>query len=142
MLNRLFSAESWSPTASDWASLILRLSGGGFMLLHGYPKLMQMVKGDWGFADPIYLGEPISLALTVFAEFFCAIFIIIGLWTRLALIPLIITMLVAVLIIHAADPISDKEHGLLFLMPYLALFLLGSGQFSLDALIALRKQTN
>jgi putative oxidoreductase len=51
-------------------------------------------------------------------------------------------MLVAVLIIHAADPISDKEHGLLFLMPYLALFLLGSGQFSLDALIALRKQTN
>jgi putative oxidoreductase len=44
-------------------------------------------------------------------------------------------MLVAVGIIHGSDPFGDKEHALIYLMAYLALWLLGSGRFSVDALI-------
>lgn len=135
MLQKLLSPSRWSADATDFASLILRLTFGLLMLPHGYSKLMGLMGGDWGFANPIGIGEPASLVLTIFAEFLCSILIIIGLWTRMALIPLIITMIVAVGIIHFNDGMDKKEHGLMFLLPYIALFLLGSGKFSVDALL-------
>ena len=87
------------------------------------------------FADPIGIGMGSSLALTVFAEVLCAFLIMIGLGTRLATIPLIITMLVAVFVIHWADPFGDKEMALLYLIPYLAILFLGPGKISLDSII-------
>ncbi len=136
MFKKLISTQPWSATATDWASLILRLSLGLLMLNHGYPKLMQFFNGEEiKFADPVFIGETATLAFAVFAEFFCSILIAMGLWTRLALIPLMITMLVAVGNIHFNDPIGKKELGLLYLLPYIALFLLGSGRFSFDAFL-------
>lgn len=140
MFKRLLSTQLWSASATDWASFILRLSLGLLMLNHGYSKLMQFFSGEEiKFADPIFIGMTGSLALAVFAEFFCSILIAIGLWTRLALIPLMITMFVAFGIIHLNDPMDKKEHALLFLLPYIALFLLGSGRFSVDAFLSKNK---
>ena len=99
---------------------------------HGWGKLQKMFGGDFGFADPIGVGEEASLVLTVFAEFVCGSLVALGLFTRAALIPLIITMLVAVFIIHADDPFSKQELGLLYLIPYVTLFLTGPGKISLD----------
>jgi putative oxidoreductase len=135
MLQKLFSPANWSANASDWASLILRLTLGLLMLNHGLPKLMNFMSGNMEFGDPIGIGVPASLALTVFAEFLCSILIAIGLWTRLALIPLIITMLVAVFIVHKNDGMAEMEHGLMYLLSYCALFLLGSGNYSIDAFL-------
>lgn len=62
-----------------------------------------------------------------------------GLFTRFALIPLIITMVVAGFVIHANDPLFDrgpsKELALMYLFPYIILFLTGPGRFSLDHVI-------
>ena len=99
---------------------------------HGWGKLQKMLGGDMSFADPIGMGEEASLVLTVFAEFVCGILVALGLFTRAALIPLIITMVVAVFIIHAEDPFSKQEFGLLYLVPYLTLFLAGPGKLSFD----------
>ena len=99
---------------------------------HGWGKFQKVLSGDLSFADPIGVGEEVSLILTVFAEFFCGILVALGLFTRAALIPLIITMLVAVFIIHADDPFSKQEFGLLYLIPYITLFLTGPGKLSLD----------
>jgi putative oxidoreductase len=78
--------------------------------------------------------------LTIFAEVFCSIAIILGLATRLVAIPLIITMSVAVFIIHADDPWQKKEFALLYLVPFLTLVFTGAGRFSLDAVIKKRKK--
>jgi putative oxidoreductase len=59
-----------------------------------------------------------------------------GLFTRLSVIPLIITMLVAAFVAHAGDPFSSKEPALLYLIPYLALLFSGPGKFSLDFYIS------
>jgi putative oxidoreductase len=48
-------------------------------------------------------------------------------------IPAAITMAVAAFGAHAGDPIGDKEHALLFLVPYLVLALMGGGKYSLDS---------
>lgn len=130
MKNILFSNR---PIATDLGLLFLRLASGGIMAYsHGWGKLQKMLGGDMSFADPIGMGEEASLVLTVFAEFVCGILVALGLFTRAALIPLIITMVVAVFVIHADDPFSKQEFGLLYLVPYLTLFFTGPGKLSLD----------
>ncbi|MBU1821060.1 MAG: DoxX family protein [Bacteroidetes bacterium] len=120
------------PNQANWAVLILRIGFASLMLVYGYGKLERYLNGERGFADPIGLGEETTLLLAIFSEFFCPIFLIFGLWTRAALIPLILTMLVAFFIIHSGDPWDKQEHPLVFLIPYIALFLTGPGRFSLD----------
>jgi putative oxidoreductase len=124
------------------ASLILRIVFGGSMIYaHGWRKFLKVLHEDpVKFSDPIGLGPEISLYLTTFAEFFCAALVVIGLKSRLAVIPLMITMVVAILIVHAGDPFKDIEKGLLFFSAYLAIFLLGSGKFSLDYLLRTNNQ--
>ena len=123
------------PMNLDWAALLLRIIGGGFMLAHGFPKFQKLIAGNMEFADPIGIGVGPSLFLTVFAEFLCGILILFGLGTRLASIPLFITMFVAAFVVHGDDPFMKKEKALMYLLVYLALFLLGSGKYSIDNFI-------
>lgn len=118
---------------TDFALLLFRIAIGGMMLVHGVPKLLQLFSGEEiVFGDPIGIGATASLALAVLAEVICSVLIIIGLGTRLAVIPLIITMTVAILIVHATDGFQAQELGALYLICYLVLFYTGSGKYSLD----------
>jgi putative oxidoreductase len=123
------------PENPDVALLILRITAGGLMGTHGYGKVQMVLDGSTQFADPIGLGMTTSLALAAFAEFFCSLAVAIGLFTRLATIPLIITMAVAAFIVHGADPLAKKELALLFLAAYTAIGLAGPGRFSVDRLL-------
>ena len=130
-MNSLFKAEDHSGSVNI-AILVLRVGIAVLMLVHGLPKLMTLVSGE-PVQFPALIGTPaISLGLAVFAEVICSILILMGLATRLATIPLIITMLVAVLYIHGADPFAKQEMGLHYLVGYVVLFLTGSGRYSLD----------
>lgn len=121
----------------DIIVLIVRVAIGAFMLTHGIGKFENLFSGEEiKFGDPIGLGKSTSLALTVFAEFFCSILIILGLVTRLAVIPLIITMVTAAFVIHATHGFAKQEMALLYLLVYVTLFVTGSGKYSLDWLIS------
>ena len=116
--------------------LVLRITVAAFMITHGAPKLSKLLEGgEIQFGDPLGLGPTLSLALVVFAEFFCSLLIGIGLGTRLAAIPLMITMLVAAFISHGPDPFRQKEMALLYFLIYLALLVIGSRKYSFDYLM-------
>ena len=119
---------------NDVGLLLLRLTFGGLMLVnHGLGKMEKLFAGgEIKFADPIGLGTELSLQLAVFAEVICAALLVVGAFTRFALMPLIFTMLVAVFIVHWADALGDKEGGLLYLIPYVILFVKGSGKYAVD----------
>jgi len=128
---------SESPVCSAIGLLILRVSLGCMMLFgHGMGKLLNFSEYAEKFPDPIGLGVTVSLILAIFAEFFCSILVILGFATRLAVIPLMITMAVAVLVIHGDDPWQRKEFALLYLVPFLALMFTGAGKYSIDGLIS------
>jgi len=113
------------------------------MLSHGFPKLQQLFSGEEiQFYSFLWLSPKSTLILAVFAEFVCSIFIILGLFTRFALFFLLITMAVAGLIVHAADPFAKREMSLLYLSVYLLLFAFGPGRYSVDAMITRRRQSS
>ncbi len=115
--------------------LILRIGASALMLTHGLPKLMKIIDGNMQFGDPLGMGATTSLILATFAEAFCSILIMLGLATRLATIPLIITMATAAFIVHANDPFSYQEMPLLYLLIYITLLVTGAGKYSVDQAI-------
>ena len=93
------------------------------------------------FPDPMGMGSRTSLLMAIGAEVGCSLLLIVGLGTRLAVIPLAATMIVALFIVHAADPWQKKELAAVFLTVYVALFFTGGGAFSLDHLLWSRRKS-
>lgn len=132
IIKTIFNSGS-NSTQLSIALLIIRLAIGSFMLTHGVGKLMMLLAdGPVQFADPIGIGMTLSLVMAVFAEFVCSILIILGFGTRLATLPLLFTMFVAVTVVHAADPFAVKELAALYGVVYLTLTITGAGKYSLD----------
>lgn len=131
MIKKILNAKDWGKTI-NLALFVLRVAIAFLMLHHGTPKLMKLIGGDLKFSDPIGLGSETSFILTVFAEFFCSILLLIGLGTRLASIPLIITMVVIIFIVHGNESMFAHYNVLLYLLGYILLLITGSGKYSLD----------
>lgn len=119
--------------------LLLRLIGGSFMITHGWGKALKVINGPpFEFSNPIGLGETTSLFLVAFAEFLCAIFVILGFATRLSAIPVIIAMLVAALVTHSNDAFFAKELPLLYSTIFFVIAILGAGRYSIDNTISFK----
>lgn len=121
-----------SPQQISIGLLVLRVGIGCLMLVHGLQKAMGFSAMSDVFPDPIGLGSQFSLIMAIGAEVGCSVLLILGLGTRLAVIPLAFTMLVALFLVHADDPWKVKELAAVFLLVYASLLLTGAGQISLD----------
>jgi putative oxidoreductase len=128
-------STSYSAGAFSAAMLILRLSFGVLMMMHGYDKLIHFGDLQHKFMNFMGIGSTMSLALVVFAEFFCSLFLILGLFTRLAAIPLIIATCVMVFKAHNGEVFGDGQTAALYLTGYLVLLFVGPGRVSIDSMI-------
>ncbi|MDX2002816.1 MAG: DoxX family protein [Chitinophagales bacterium] len=125
----------YKPWAFDLAILILRLFVGVLMAAHGFQKISHFEEYSAKFMDFMGLGQTLSLSLAIFAEFFCSILLVVGLFTRLATVPLIITIVV-IFGVHKYDFFGEAELPTLFLAGYIVLLLVGPGRISLDGQLA------
>ena len=133
-MRKLLSTK-YSAGAFNTAMLVLRLGLGILMMHHGYGKLTHFGEMQNKFMNFLGMGSAVSLALLIFAEFFCSLFLVLGLFTRLATIPLIIATCVMVFKAHNADVFGDGQTAALYLTGYLVLLLVGPGRVSVDSLI-------
>ncbi len=128
-----------SISCADWAfnlaMFLLRIGAGALIIAHGYDKLVHFAERRNIFLNFLGLGSTFSLALVVFAEFFCGMFIVLGLFTRLTVLPLVITMLVALFKAHHGDIFGDGERAALYLICFLVILLCGPGKASVDAMM-------
>ncbi|MDF2383911.1 DoxX family protein [Nostoc ellipsosporum NOK] len=135
-MKKLFSTR-YSDNAFNFGILLIRLFAGTAMALnHGYDKLIhyQSKLAQGGVGDPFGIGTSASLSLAIFAEFFCAIFVAVGLLTRLVTIPLIVAMSVAFFMAHHAR-MGEGELAGIYLVIFVALLFVGPGKISVDRLL-------
>jgi len=129
---------------TDFGILLIRIIIGVLMAFYGYEKLIhfeEMSNSDFWAKNVSFLGMNGSfpLALTIFAEFFCSLLLILGLFTRLSLIPLLFTMAYIFLVVFPFSILNKGDNGYEFNTPfvyfiiYLGLFFTGPGKYSLDA---------
>ncbi len=128
---------AWS---ADVGLLVLRLTVGPMMLFgHGLPKLLTFAEHAATFPDPLGVGSSLSLTLAILGEVVGSSLIALGLATRAAAVPFVITMIVAGAIVHGDDPWSRKELALLYAVPAITLIFTGAGRFSVDGWLARRR---
>jgi putative oxidoreductase len=125
-----------NPAFIDLALLITRVLVALTMLTHGTPKLVSLTSHEaHKFSDPIGIGPEASMILTIFAEFVCSILILFGALTRLAVIPLIVTMMVVTFVVQKSAGFEKQELSMLYMLVYFLLLVLGSGRYSVDRMI-------
>lgn len=138
---KLFSGQ---PINMDLGLLLIRVVIGALMAFIGYEKLIhfnELVADDFWAKNVSFLGMKgaVPLALTVFAEFFCSLLLIVGLFTRVSSFILLFCMAYIFLVIFPGSMVSKGEHGVEFntaftyFVIYLGLFFTGAGKYSLDA---------
>jgi putative oxidoreductase len=130
-MKRLLSTAC-SETSFNIAVLILRVTFGLLLLInHGIDKLKHFAEKQHSFPDPFHVGSMPSLMLVLFAEVFCAVFVILGLFTRIMVLPIVIAFVVVVFMINKGYK-GGAEDGILYLAAFFSIFLMGSGKYSID----------
>ena len=128
-----------TPLRNDAAGkLVLRLTVGVLTLFHGINKLMHPGSVDFIGSKLTESGLPGLLAYGVYVgEILAPLMIIIGIFSRLGGLILVINMLFAILLVHAGDILALTEHGgwrlelqAFYLFGALAIVFLGSGKYA------------
>lgn len=118
----------------DAGLFFLRLTGGLLLLyVHGLPKVLNFHEELTRIEDPFGFGPWMSLLPAIFAEVVCPIFIILGIGTRLACLPIIGVLLVAMLVVHADWSIAEGQFGWLLLIIFGTLALTGPGRWRIGS---------
>lgn len=127
-----------SETAEDLGKLILRLTVGVLVLLHGFHKLMNGVSGIEGMVTGA--GLPALLAYGVFlGEVLGPVLLIVGFYARVGAALIMLNMIVAIVLAHSQQIFLLTPQGGwqlelqgLYLFAALALLLMGPGRMSLN----------
>ena len=130
-----------SPRQQDLGLVALRLAGATIFIRHGAQKIFT-----FGFAGVTgaftQMGVPLPGVmgpLIAVLEFFGGIALLVGLLTRLVALGFVCDMLGAILLVQLKNGFGKYELEFLLLGSSLALLLMGGGRFSIDSLIADRK---
>jgi putative oxidoreductase len=152
--------RSSATTRNNLVALVLRLGLGAIFLFHGWNKL-DLDHGRWG-ADwtaaywGSHLGQPMPEALgylwlqlaVAWGEFLGGIFLLLGLFTRVAAVGMIVIQAGAIaMVTHALGFFAQGggwEYNFLLIAACLAQFVVGGGAWSLDYLVlkALSKEVH
>jgi len=142
--------ESLTSTQADWVVGIARIVLGIIFFGHGAQKMLRWYGGSGltmsmrMFTEHLHL--PSTLAFLVIAgELFSGIGLIVGLFSRIAALVIVLTMIGAIVTVHFRFGLflnwfgTQEGHGIEYHLLAIALALVvaveGAGAFSLDRLV-------
>lgn len=127
---------------SNLSRLFLRLFTGVMFMQFGIRQWTHFSDLAPDFVSICGMSPQVSLILMITVEIVCSTMIILGLFSRAAIIPPLVSMIVAedYVLASVADPsaLSSSEPGyvpMLFIGIFVFMFLAGPGKISLDYLI-------
>ena len=132
-----FTSITYSTLSFNIAMLLLRISFGLMLMVkHGFiQKVMNFATLKITFYNFMGMGSKASLILLLFAEIFCSLLVVLGLFTRWACIPIIFAMLVAIYGAGAGKDFMDSELAIFYLTAFVAILFCGPGGISVDGMI-------
>ncbi len=140
LVHSVSSGLGWLPPA------VARLTIGWIFLQSGWGKLNNLPKVIAFFTDLGIPAPQIQAPLAAATEFLCGALVLVGLFTRVASLPLTGVMLVAILtakkgdIHELSDLFATSEYLYIVLLLWLGAY--GAGRLSLDAVFARRLERN
>ncbi|EJM18576.1 putative membrane protein [Pseudomonas sp. GM18] len=127
------NASQRNEQAQSLGLLFLRVTGSLFLLwVHGLPKLLDFNAQLQLIEDPFHLGAHLTLSLAIFAEVLCPLLIVAGVLARLACLPILFVLLVALLVVHPEWSVAEGQFGWLLLIIFTSVFIAGPGRLALN----------
>ena len=121
---------------ADTGKLVLRLSLGLLILLHGIAKIMSGPAGIIGTVEKAGLPQPVAYLVYV-GEVLAPLLVIVGFWTRPAALIVAINMIFAVALVHTSQFFTLSKTGGwalelqgMYFFVAIAIALLGAGRYS------------
>ncbi|MBV4540550.1 DoxX family protein [Pseudomonas vlassakiae] len=128
--------EPQSPALTASGLLFMRVMAAGLLFsIHGLPKLLDWSGELQRIEDPFGLGAPLTLGLAVFAEVVCPVLLVLGVVARLACLPVLAVLLVALVVVHPEWSLEHGQFAWLLVALYGGLALTGPGLYSVPGLI-------
>lgn len=144
LIKRMF-LYSAGLTFTNMARLFMRLFTGVMFMQFGIRQIVQFNELALSFPSVFGMGAEVSLLVMILIEIICSTLIILGLFTRFAIIPPMVSMVIAecVLIqeLMAQTNVTFQSSQIIFLpIMFLGIFLFmmlaGPGKISLDYIIS------
>jgi putative oxidoreductase len=122
------------PFTPDIGLLFARITGALLLLhVHGLPKIIHYQDELAHIDDPLGMGHTLTLWCALFAEVVCPVFIALGLFTRLAALPVVFLLAVSMVLVHPDWSIEQGQFGWLLVIVFGTIALSGAGRYSVDA---------
>ncbi|MFK3819986.1 DoxX family protein [Pseudomonas sp. NPDC089407] len=125
-----------SPTLTAIGLLFMRVTAALLLLfIHGLPKLLDWSGELQRIEDPFGLGAPLTLGLAIFAEVVCPLLLLLGIAARLACLPVLAVLLVALVVVHPDWTLEQGQFAWLLVALYGGLALTGPGVYSVSGYV-------
>jgi putative oxidoreductase len=102
---------------------------------HGLKKIGIGVGVAEQVPNPLHLSEFINQSFAIASNLFFPVFVILGLFTRLAILPILSVTLTGYFVLHLHDPLLVKDVPYIYSVVYLLILAFGPGKYSFDYLI-------
>ena len=119
--------------------LVLRVFFGILFFSHGIDKMINFNELSYTYPSVLGFGSYMTLMVSIFCEFACSLFLIVGLLVRITVIPMIAAMAVAFFDIHDGM-FPAGELSLIYMILFIILYITGPGRYSIDYLIDMKFQ--
>ncbi|MDZ3994604.1 DoxX family protein [Pseudomonas sp. Teo4] len=111
--------------------LFLRVSAALLLLqIHGLPKLLNWSTELQRIEDPFGLGPTLTLTMAVFAEVVCPVLLMLGVFARLACLPVLAVLGVALVVVHPEWTLEQAQFAWLFTVLFIGLAITGPGAWT------------
>lgn len=110
------------------------------IIVHGLKKIGIGIAHAEIVPNPLGLPEMVNHVFATSANIVFPLFIIFGLFTRLATLPILAVTLTGYFVVHGHDPLLERDIPFMYSLAFLFIFALGPGKYSLDAKFATEKK--
>ena len=120
----------------DLSMLLFRIAiSVQLMIAHGLKKIGVGVEEAERVPNPLHLPEQFNQFFAIASNLVFPVLVIIGLFTRLSVLPILAVTLMGYFVVHWNDPLLEKDMPFMYSVAYLFLLVIGPGRYSADHVI-------